>query len=183
MADWPDRQTADMMLLGLLTGMRRGELYKLQWRHVDLQRVFILIKEPKGGKSEPIPLNTPARALLEGHPRINKDYVFAHKDGRPFSDKANNHRELRELRTAIGLPDDFRPTHGMRHSFASLLANSGKVDMYVLQKLMTHKSPRMTQRYAHLRDRALKDASELMTEILETSEQNAIHLVTEEDAT
>jgi hypothetical protein len=36
----------------------------------------------------------------------------------------------------------------------------GKVDMYTLQKLLTHKSPVMTQRYAHLRCEALRNASE-----------------------
>jgi uncharacterized membrane-anchored protein len=41
-----------------------------------------------------------------------------------------------------------------------MLASSGEVDMYVLQKLLTHKDPRMTQRYAHLRDEALKNASQ-----------------------
>jgi integrase len=41
-----------------------------------------------------------------------------------------------------------------------MLASSGKVDMYTLQKLLTHKSPQMTQRYAHLRDEALKRASD-----------------------
>jgi integrase len=49
--------------------------------------------------------------------------------------------------------------HGLRHTYASMLASSGQVDMYVLQKLMTHKSPSMTQRYAHLRDDALKNGA------------------------
>ena len=49
--------------------------------------------------------------------------------------------------------------HGLRHAYGSMLASSGKVDMYVLQKLMTHKSPKMTQRYAHLRDDALKNGA------------------------
>ncbi len=40
-----------------------------------------------------------------------------------------------------------------------MLASSGKVDMYVLQKLMIHKSPKMTQRYAHLHDGALKSGA------------------------
>jgi len=40
-----------------------------------------------------------------------------------------------------------------------VLASSGKVDMYTLQKLLTHKDLKMTQRYAHLRDEALKKAS------------------------
>ena len=40
-----------------------------------------------------------------------------------------------------------------------MLASSGEVDLYTLQKLLTHKSPQMTQRYAHLRDSALKRAA------------------------
>jgi integrase len=46
-----------------------------------------------------------------------------------------------------------------------MLASSGKVDMYVLQKLMTHKSQTMTQRYAHLRDEALKAGAGQVDEI------------------
>jgi len=35
------------------------------------------------------------------------------------------------------------------------------VDLYTLQKLLTHKSAAMTQRYAHLTDEALKRASDV----------------------
>ena len=63
---------------------------------------------------------------------------------------------LSKIKKEAGLPKDFRPLHGLRHHYASMLASSGKVDMYVLQKLLTHKSPLMTQRYAHLRDEALR---------------------------
>jgi len=38
--------------------------------------------------------------------------------------------------------------------------------MYTLQKLLTHKSPLMTQRYAHLRDETLKKASNLVGEFV-----------------
>ena len=68
---------------------------------------------------------------------------------------------MNKIKKAAGLPKDFRPLHGLRHFFASMLASSGEVDMYVLQKLLTHKSPQMTQRYAHLRDEALKKAAGL----------------------
>lgn len=47
-----------------------------------------------------------------------------------------------------------------------MLASSGQVDMYTLQKLLTHKSPLMTQRYAHLRDEALKRASDLAGDLI-----------------
>jgi integrase len=49
-----------------------------------------------------------------------------------------------------------------------MLASSGKVDMYQLQKLLTHKDPRMTVRYAHLRDEALKRASGVADDILKS---------------
>ena len=64
-----------------------------------------------------------------------------------------------------GLPEDFRPIHGLRHVFASALASSGQVDMYTLQKLLTHSDPKTTQRYAHLRDDALKNAADLAGKI------------------
>ncbi len=57
------------------------------------------------------------------------------------------------------LTSQCEPDNGLRHSFASWLASSGQVSMYELQKLLTHSSPQMTQRYAHLHDDALRKAS------------------------
>jgi len=57
------------------------------------------------------------------------------------------------IKKAAGLPKDFRALHGLRHVYASMLASSGQVDLYTIQKLLTHKSPAMTQRYAHLETR------------------------------
>ena len=78
--------------------------------------------------------------------------------------------QVNRIKKAAGLPDDFRPLHGLRHVYASMLASSGKVDMYTLQKLLTHKSPQMTQRYAHLRDEALKSASDLAGKLIKDIE-------------
>jgi hypothetical protein len=48
--------------------------------------------------------------------------------------------------------------------------------MYTLQKLLTHKSPQMTQRYAHLQDDTLKKASNLagtlVNEAISTKKQD-----------
>ena len=70
------------------------------------------------------------------------------------------------VKKKAGLPEDFRPLHGLRHNFASRLASSGQVDMYTLQKLLTHESPQMTQRYAHLRDEALRRGASLADSLL-----------------
>ena len=47
-----------------------------------------------------------------------------------------------------------------------MLASSGQVDLYTLQKLLTHKSAAMTQRYAHLRDETLRRASDLAGDLI-----------------
>jgi integrase len=160
-----DQAAANIMRLALYTGMRRGELLGLSWDAVDFERGFIAIRDPKGGTDQTIPLNAAARAVLENHPRIpGSDFVF------PGRRKGKHATEMRKsisrIALAAGLPEGFRPMHGLRHVFASMLASSGAVDMFTLQKLLTHKSPMMTQRYAHLRDDVLRRASDMAGEIV-----------------
>lgn len=161
----PDIEAANIMRLALYTGMRRGEMFKLKWNDIDFQRGFISIKNPKGGVSQKIPLNEQARKVLESHPRTS-EYVFVGVGGKPFTEIW---RRVNPIKEAAGLPEDFRTLHGLRHTYASMLASSGKVDLYTLQKLLTHKSPIMTQRYAHLRDESLKNASALAGQIIDAA--------------
>lgn len=158
-----DLQAANFMKLVLCTGMRRGELFKLQWPDVDFERGFIHIRGPKGGQDQKIPLNQAARAILEAHPQGTSPYVFP---GRGGGERTRYPKRIDAIRERAGLPPDFRPLHGLRHFFASQLASSGQVDMFTLQKLLTHKSATMTQRYAHLRDEALRRASNLAGDLL-----------------
>ena len=158
-----NKQVGNMMLMALYTGMRRGELFKLTWADVDFERGFILIRDPKGGKSQSIPLNGEARRLLEGHESTDSKYVFPGEQG---GQRVSARKATQRIRERAGLPKDFRPLHGLRHTYASMLASSGKVDIYTLQKLMTHKTPVMTQRYAHLRDDALRQAADLAGDII-----------------
>jgi len=156
-------QAANFMRLVLFTGMRRGELFKLKWSHVDFDRGFINIIDPKGGPSQKIPLNASARDLLESHPRSDSEYVFP---GRGGGRRVDIKKQVNRIKQRAGLPKDFRALHGLRHVYASMLASSGEVDLYILQKLLTHKSPLMTQRYAHLRDETLRRASSLAGDII-----------------
>jgi integrase len=157
-----DRFAANFMLLALYTGMRRGELFKLKWKDINSHTGFIHIVDPKGGPDQRIPLNKAARRVLESHSRSKSPYVFPGRNGRQRTDIK---RRIAPIRKAAKLPAGFRPLHGLRHVYASMLASSGKVDMYILQKLLTHKDPQMTQRYAHLRDAALKGAADVADDI------------------
>ena len=159
-----DYQAANFMRMALLTGMRRGELLKLQWNDIDFDRGFIHIRHnPKGGKDQTIPLNDSAREVLEHHPKSDSSFVFP---GRGGKQRTSSPERIKAIRKKAGLPPDFRPLHGLRHTYASMLASSGEVDLYVLQRLLTHKSAAMTQRYAHLRDDALRRASDLAGDLI-----------------
>lgn len=155
MAEDENIPVANIMRMALYTGMRRGEIFNLQWKDINFDTCFIFIRNPKSGIDQKIPINSNAMDVLKS---LHNDggYVFPGRDGgkRTTIGKAG-----RRIRDRAGLPKDFRPMHGLRHVFASSLASSGKVGMYAIQKLMTHKSPKTTQRYAHLRDDTLKKAS------------------------
>lgn len=100
---------------------------------------------------------------MEAHPRTEAGTSSRAAKGGQRTDI--NH-QVNRIKEAVRLPKDFRPLHRLRHTYASMLASSGQVDLYTLQRLLTHKDPRMTQRYAHLRDETLRRASNLAEGII-----------------
>jgi integrase len=161
-------QAGNMMLLALYTGMRRGEMLRLKWEYIDFKKGFITLADPKGGKDQPIPMNDAARQLLKSIDETG-EYVFP---GRKGKQRVEIHRAVKEIKTAAGLPNGFRPLHGLRHVYASMLASSGQVDLYTLQRLLTHKDPKMTMRYAHLRDEALKRGADMAEQLINDIRKN-----------
>lgn len=162
---------ASLIRLALFTGMRRSALLNLQWTDLDFERNSIMLRGDvaKKKKTEYIPMNEQAKAILLSVPKTTSPYVFPGRDD--DKPRVNITAVLKRVKEKAGLPESFRPLHGLRHSFASWLANSGQVSMYELQKLLTHSSPLMTQRYAHLHDEALKRASNLTTNLFTTKEK------------
>ena len=160
LAEEPNQVVADVMRFALATGMRRGEITGLKWTDVNFERESIFIKDPKGGKSQSIPMNAAAREILARQAKKGF-FIFCSEDGQPLNNGI--YRTLREIKKKANIPAEFRPLHGLRHVFASNLASSGKVDLYVIQKLLTHKSATMTRRYSHLRDEALRRGADVAT--------------------
>ena len=150
---WPNRESAAFIKFSLFTGLRRGELFKICWDDVDFERGMLTLREPKGGKTQTIPVNHDALKILKGL-EVTSQYIFPGKNGQQRTDFKGPWKRIRK---AAGLPDNFR-FHGLRHHFASALVSAG-FDLIVVQKLLTHKDSRTTQRYAHLSPGALKEAA------------------------
>jgi len=168
LAEEPNIQAANIVRFTLFTGMRRGEIFNLMWKDINFRAKLISILDPKGGLNVTIPLNEMAEKVLTTHPKTESDYVFPGLNG---GRRNNFYRPLKRIKEKARLPDNFRMFHGLRHVYASQLASSNKVDLYILQKLLTQKSPLMTQRYAHLRDDTLMQASNVISDFMEQGNQ------------
>lgn len=163
-ADKTNIQAAAIMKMALFTGMRASQLFRLQWQDIHWDQGCISVRDSQGKPDQQIPLNAPTRDLLKNHPRNKKSaYVFPGKYG---GQRKTASRGVNKIKNTAGLPKDFRPLQGLRHIYARMLAASGKVDMAVLQHLLTHKSPTLTQRYADDQDAAFKRASQLSSELI-----------------
>lgn len=143
----------NIMLIALFTGMRRGSIFNLKWDDINFEIGFITLRNPKSDKDDIIPLNNQARAVLEKHIKTGSEYVFPGKGGKK---RTNAQKSINKIKTATGLPKETRPLHSLRHTFASLAVSSGEIDLYTLQRLTTHKTFTMLQRYAHLADKRVK---------------------------
>jgi integrase len=138
-----------LVLLSLHTGMRRGELFALAWRSVDLVagRLTVHGATAKSGTTRHIPLNSEAVAVLLAWRDLAADasgLVFAGKAGAPL----NNVRRSWEAVLRAAEVTRFR-WHDLRHTFASKLVMAG-VDLNTVRELLGHSDYKMTLRYAHL---------------------------------
>jgi integrase len=128
--------------LAALTGMRRGELLGLRWLDVDLEHRHLYLRETKNGTLRIIAINDLAHQVLTSLPRgAETDLVFEGVDAHRLT------VYTRRLFAELGIED--ASFHSLRHTAASLLVMKG-ADLYTVGQLLGHKTPRMTQRYAHL---------------------------------
>lgn len=161
----PDQDAAAFLRVALLTGMRKGAIIGLQWKDIDFENGFIILQAEyaKKGKTEKIPIPPALREILLKITKTESPFVFPGKNG---GKRQDFRRVARRVKSKAGLPIDFRPLHGLRHTYASHMASSG-VSLLTLQKLLTHESPAMTKRYAHLADEALQKAALQADKILQ----------------
>ncbi len=166
-AGQPDLYAA--IVLALNTGMRLGEILRLEWADVDLVHGIITVREEHsrkpGGK---VFINAEVEAMLRDRlangtdcdneaakdvGRIPMGLVLnPPKGGRERSSLTHRFAELVQQLSFNDHVQDVRYKvvfHTLRHTFASWLALAG-TDIYRIKTLMRHKTITMTMRYAHL---------------------------------
>jgi integrase len=142
-ARWPKLYL--FVLLALTTGGRRGELQRLRWSDVDLDRRICSIPTTKNGDPRVLPLTTSVVDVLRAHSESSQALVFA---SRLRPDKPYNY--VSEWKKALGIAKvkNFR-FHDLRHTCASYLAQSGAT-LLEIGDVLGHRQVSVTKRYSHL---------------------------------
>ena len=172
-----------IVTLALHTGMRKGEIRRLTWQHVDFARGVLLLEQTKSGRRREVPMNravydalqplyAAARAAL---PKPSLGEKAADPSGLVFC-KRHSDGAWGNIRTAFEgacreakIPD-FR-FHDLRHTCASWLVMKGR-SLKEVQELLGHREFTMTLRYAHLSPDRLRDAVASLEEFSTKSAQS-----------
>jgi integrase len=133
----------------LLTGMRFGELARLEVGALDLDAKAIHVRKSKSGKPRFVPLNDEAlaffRALAAG--RSSGELMLTRADGTPW--RHSNRARAMATACANARIEPRASFHALRHTFASHVVMNG-APLQVAAVALGHAGTRMTQRYAHL---------------------------------
>jgi len=167
-----DIQAANIIRLLLLTGARRGEVQGMKWENVDLkQGVWTKPGSTVKQRTEHrVPLSDAAVGLLkhlQSETGPDDVYVF------PGTGKTGHRLELKKDWAALCKAADISNAriHDLRHTYASVLASAG-MSLPVIGALLGHAHAQTTQRYAHLFDDPLRQATEHAAAIV-TGKQGA----------
>lgn len=155
-----NRTAAALLGFLLMTGARRGEALNAKWKDVDMEKGTWYIPTTKAGKSRHAVLNARAIGILRDVERVpGNPYVFPGRvEGKPIN---NPVKAFKRVMRDAGI-DDMK-IHDCRHSYASLAVNSG-VGLYEVQHLLGHASHQTTQRYAHMAEGRLREATAAVAE-------------------
>jgi site-specific recombinase XerD len=140
----------DLIVVALGTGIRWGELFWLQWRHVQGDpRPHLVLERTKSGRVRRVPYGDEVEAAIARlRSATSSVYVCPLRSRNP----CNMAYRIRDR-----MPEDSRVSwhwHQLRHTFACRYLEGGGM-LAALQKILGHSSVRMTERYASLSDAAV----------------------------
>jgi integrase len=167
----------ELVAFALNTGMRLGEIISLEWKGVDLFRKTVTVFKSKNKEPRTIPINKIVFEMLKDRARVMSisGLVFPSPIHIKLHVTSVDHAFRKAVEKAKIKDLHF---HDLRHTFATRVAQSGK-DLYQVQRLLGHKSPSMTQRYAHHSPESLRDAVEVLDNRVTNQSQLGGHEVSQ----
>ena len=180
-----DGQWRGMILTGLYTGLRLGDVSTLTWDKVDLRHGQISLITSKTSRIQVLPITPPLMEYFKSLPSSHgsKAPVFpaaylakerSHYGGTLSNQfhrilvaagiaESRPHVSTGKGRSAKRQPSEFS-FHSLRHSATSLLKNAGVSDV-IVRDIIGHDSPAVSRVYTHIDDQTKKRALELLPDI------------------
>jgi integrase len=137
------------------TGLRRGELERLEVKHLDLEQGTVWVRGKTGDQHHPLaPQAIKAARTILAQQAEGIQYLIAGSTERARRNRVAEtfrrwQRKLHEPR--------LRP-HAMRHSAATIMIRNG-VSPAAVQRFLRHSSYAMTQRYVNLVGKDVQEAT------------------------
>ena len=150
-----------LIKIAFFTGLRKSELFNLEWNNVDIDNKRIFLYETKGGKNQAIIITDNAvQVLLDIKDKCSDSIlVFPSKLG----GKRNDVKKLwSRIKKAANIRSDIR-FHDIRHTFGTL--TTATIPVKIVQKMMTHKDIKTTLRYAHIQEKEMIDAANNLSQL------------------
>lgn len=140
-------EIADAIEISLETAMRRGELSRMAWEHVDFPRRVIHLPATKTDTPRDVPMTARVAEILMARPtRPLRGPVFG---GPVFASHPNTYTQgIARLCKRLGIQG--LSWHTLRHEAISRLVELGLADSKVAA-ISGHKTLQMLKRYTHLR--------------------------------
>jgi site-specific recombinase XerD len=144
-----------LLMLVYSSGLRVSEVVALKKEHIDLSRRILYVVQGKGRKDRMTLLSDKAAQFLEEYYNffgIEKLLFPGQPPSRPLSIRSAQHIFEKAVRRA-GITKKIT-IHGLRHTFATHLLESG-TDIRYIQSLLGHANIRTTERYTHVAKRSI----------------------------
>jgi len=154
-----------IIALFLNTGMRLSELVGLNLQSFDSNLTFVKVLG-KGNKERIIYLNNAAKDAVISYLKTRLDPRYIKTSDNAFFLSARQQRisaktvqwVVYKYLALAGLGSRGLSVHKLRHTAATLMFQSGKVDIRVLKDILGHEQLNTTQIYAHVVSKNLEDA-------------------------
>ena len=154
-----------IITLFLNCGMRLSELCGINLNDMDKDMRSLRVLG-KGAKERIVYLNDACKSALsryleirlsEKYKAVNVPALFISKQYKRISNKTVQWLVYKYL-AAAGLEYKHFSTHKLRHTAATLMYQTGKVDVRVLKEILGHEQLNTTQIYTHVSNKGMEDA-------------------------
>ena len=148
---------ADAILFAAYTGCRQDELLSLKVGDVSLGKAQVTFRDTKNGRDHTLELHHGLYSTVEKRVLNRRDDEMVFTE---FKNDDQLRRQFYKVRDYIGKSNKYN-WHSFRHTVGTWLAESG-VPLQTIAKVLNHKNPMTSARYAKVTDKARKAAVEAL---------------------